>query len=223
MLFAFFGLDWFTNIFSTNESSNNFSKSFMDMTVSPQMYAVHKWIEGYKQIAYYDTRGIVTVGIGITSFSNGKKPIYGVKYDENFLYNEYKIHIRDKVKSSRNLIYSWNLLMNVDQNLFDVIVDLHFQGYSQYRKDESKKALSKGKANFANWLLTPDGMWKQFWNPDNKSAYASRWGVLKRAYWRANWVMGINKSPQECESWLANYRSGKVQKPVFYDNPFPTY
>jgi|GEM_PF-6781977 len=224
-LFAFMGLDWIMNGFSNNENTGvmSGSSSFMDMSVSSQMYGVHKWVEGYKQVAYADSRGVPTVGIGITSFSNGKKPILGIKYDDDFLFKEYKIHVRDKVKLTRNLFQKWGLLIKIDQNLFDVVCDLFFQGYSQYRQDESKKALLKGKANFANWLLTEDGMWKQFWNPSNVGAYKSRWGVLKRAYWRAHWVMGISKSPQECENWLANYRAGKVQKPVFYDNPFPVY
>ena len=213
------GANWFTKLLNgTSNNTNNMNNSYNPLrptTVSTTLYQTHQWIEGYRQTAYKDSRGVVTVGIGITSFSNGTKPIFGKLYDANYLKSEYLIHIKSKTTLTNNLLKSYNLIQGYNQNVFDVLCDLYFQGFSIYRQGEAKKRLQISKPAFANWLLTPDGMWAQFWNPKNKKAYASRWGVLKRAYWRAHWVVGITKTPQECETWLSKYRKGEATMPSF--------
>lgn len=215
LLGGFFG-SWLDDLIKKESVvSNNSYNPMKPNQVSKSLYEMHKWIEGYRTTTYKDSRGINTVGIGITTFSNGTKPQIGKSYDASYLESQYMIHIKSKTAMTINLLESWKLLQGYNQNVFDVICDMHFQGFSQYRKDEAKKKLQLGKSAFANWLLTPDGMWAQFWNPKNKSAYASRWGVLKRAYWRANWVMGINKTPQQCETWLKLFRENKAIMPSF--------
>lgn len=211
-LFGVFGLAPFLDELFKQKQTNN----IMPFTgvISSSFYDAHKWIEGYRETAYRDSRGIVTVGIGLTVFPYSKgKPQFGVKYSADFLKREYDTYLANAIKKEKAFLDSWRV--PYDQNLFEVILDMSFQGFSDYRRQEAKKYWYKGREAFADWLLTPDGMWAQFWNPKNPSAYASRWGVLKRAIWRAYWVMGENKSEAFCASLMNDIRYGKKKKPVF--------
>lgn len=179
--------------------------------MSPVVYRGHLWIEDYKPVGYRDTRGIPTVGIGITLFrSTGQKPVVGKRYPDDFLEREYNLLVHEKNIFARKFFNSFSALgRSPYQNEFDVVSDMFFQGFTSYRQGEAKKYFLKGRIAFANWLLTPDGMWKQFWNPANKRAYASRWGVLKRAIWRAHLIMGVELNDAEASAIRDQYRYGK--------------
>lgn len=198
---------------SVNTSNSYFSEQ-VDLSkavLSSIVFNAHKWIEGYYPVAYRDTRGIPTVGIGITVFrSTGQKPVVGKRYSDDFLFKEYNLLVMEKNIFSRGFFRNFNGFgRSPYQNEFDVITDLFFQGFSSYRQGEAKKYMLKGRVAFANWLLTPDGMWKQFWNSKNKGAYASRWGVLKRAIWRAHLIMGVSLTELEARNIMEEYRYGK--------------
>lgn len=196
-----------------NLSSAYFSNklNLSSAVMSSVVYNGHKWIEGYDPVGYRDTRGIPTVGIGITLFrSTGQKPVVGKRYPDDFLEREYWLLVNEKNGFSRKFFNSFSALgRSPYQSEFDVVADMFFQGFSSYRQAEAKKHMLKGRIAFANWLLTPDGMWKQFWNPANRGAYRSRWGVLRRAIWRAHLIMGVELTGDETMKMMEEYRKGK--------------
>ncbi|MFB9121539.1 hypothetical protein ACFFUE_10125 [Bergeyella porcorum] len=207
------------NAMNSKERSNSagYNPVAKPSEVSADMHAIHKWIEGERLTTYKDSRGIPTVGIGLTKFKDGSKPVLGRTYSLDFLRENYYYRVSyEFVPVVKNFFSKANLLGGYDQNLFDVVFDLYFQGFHKERAERGILELRKGKSYFANWLLTHDGMLKHFWNPKMPGFYASRWGVLKRAYWRAHRVMGIKKTPQECEAWLRLYRMGKEKIPYFF-------
>ncbi|RKS98236.1 hypothetical protein [Chryseobacterium defluvii] len=205
---------------------SSFSSSFVtaeSFKVSDSLVEFMKYIEGFKATAYKYKSDPVTVGSGLTIFSNGTKPILGKTYSVEFLNNEKKIMLQKKTQLAIKNIFP-HLLRPVTQQEADVFVDLYYQGLVESRRKGLISAFNASKQAFCNWLLSEQGIGPNFFiGGDTKFLL----GTIKRRYWQANYAYGTVKTFKECDAFISPYsklsgsgvvqyyRSGKLKIPSF--------
>ncbi|SEF62158.1 hypothetical protein SAMN05421847_0474 [Halpernia humi] len=188
LLFGGFFGKWFDDLLknsTVNNNNNNNSFFINNWRPSDAILQVKGKIEGFSNVAYQRVGDPVTVGTGLTYFSDGSKPVKGKYYSTDYL-NSQAI-IVSKVYVDRTKAFASACLVPLSQKQLDVIYYLFFNGFTKTRQDNLKKNLSTD-VSFANWLLTRNGIGANFLTGSDCRFFV---GIFISRFRLANYLMGF--------------------------------
>lgn len=188
LLFGGFFGKWFDDLLKNSSVNNNNNNSFFieNWKPSDSILQVKGKIEGFSNVAYQRVGDPVTVGTGLTYFSDGSKPIKGKFYSTDFL-NRQAI-IVSKIYVDRAKKFASSCLVPLSQRQLDVVYYLFFNGFTYSRQSDLKKNLGTN-SSFANWLLTRNGIGTNFLTGSDRRFFV---GIFISRFRLANYLMGFD-------------------------------
>jgi len=218
-LFGFFGLEMFDKLFNTkpmnntsNPNNNSYQPNF-DINVfqpSSGILTLKGKIEGFRNVAYKSgTSDPVTVGTGLTYFSDGTKPILGKSYTTEYLNNQLRLISKSYIDRAKSLAKRAGLVP-VTQKQIDVLYYLFFNGLTASRQESWLTNHASDKA-MANWLFTKFGVGPNFLTGSDRQYFV---GIIGSRYRLSNYLVG--KDPDDgyvkFMSQFPKYGNGKFNQ-----------